>query len=483
MTAESASTRGSVFARARIGFRRWRRNRPFWGGLFMLLSGVEMLYAGNEDIGNLQIHLGVPGFQSYLIPLFLLLCGALVWATPAQRTFYGIIGVADAIYSLVGTNLGGFIIGFLLGILGGGLTVAWVPVKRRDPATTEPHEQDAQESQGLDLVDGDRAGDGADGAEHTPAAGGSPLHDTLPTATTSPLAPPQPRHADPAEADGDTGEVQEGKQGRSFPGPRHAADERGIGDEPGVTGEANRSATRFRWSPRTAVALIAALSVASIGIVTLQPPTEASAEACANPALTQLLGDAKNGRVATKPGASKHTSTRTSAAQKSAKTSSAANGSAMLASAPEDGGPLGPTVDLIGHLLAGGTSATPDPTPSTTPTTDPTPTADPTPSASPSADPTPTVTPSPTVSKAPTPTSTPTSKPSSTSTGKPAPPARHPAQPSPSPSTICAVTKLLTAASGQPVINDKPSTMTADVLTCTGCRSMASSTCRPDREP
>ena len=86
----------------------------------LILSGALIFYSGNLDLGNLQVHLGLPGFQSYVIPLVLVLCGALVWFTPAQRIFYGVIGLLAAVYSLVGANLGGFIIGFLFGIFGGG---------------------------------------------------------------------------------------------------------------------------------------------------------------------------------------------------------------------------------------------------------------------------------------------------------------------------------------------------------------------------
>lgn len=53
--------------------------------------------------------------------------GALVIATPAHRMLYGVVALAVAVYSIVGVNLGGFLVGFLLAAVGGILTVSWMP--------------------------------------------------------------------------------------------------------------------------------------------------------------------------------------------------------------------------------------------------------------------------------------------------------------------------------------------------------------------
>ena len=89
-------------------FRRWRRHRPFWGGLFLLLSAGELFVSGNMSLGGMQVHLGPQGFLSYLLPAILLICGLLSWFTPAQRLFYGIVALLAALYSFIGLNLGGF---------------------------------------------------------------------------------------------------------------------------------------------------------------------------------------------------------------------------------------------------------------------------------------------------------------------------------------------------------------------------------------
>ena len=118
-------------------FRRWRRQRPFWGGLILVVSAVVFFVSSNMALGGIEVHLGPTGFLSYLIPLLLLLSGVLSWVTPAQRLFYGIIALATALYSLIGLNLGGFFIGMLLGFFGGALVIAWGPPRSR-PASEQP---------------------------------------------------------------------------------------------------------------------------------------------------------------------------------------------------------------------------------------------------------------------------------------------------------------------------------------------------------
>jgi hypothetical protein len=86
------------------------------------------------NLGALQVHFGPTGFLSYVIPAMLVLCGLMTWATPSLRLFYGILGSLVAVYSLIGLNLGGFVLGLILGIIGGALAVAWTPIQLATPA-------------------------------------------------------------------------------------------------------------------------------------------------------------------------------------------------------------------------------------------------------------------------------------------------------------------------------------------------------------
>ena len=122
-------------------FRHWRQRRPFWGGLFLLLGGLELFFSANLTLGDMAVHIGPQGFLSYLLPLICILCALLGWFTPAQRIFYGIIGAGTAVYSLLGLNFGGFFLGMLLGMAGGALMIAWGPPRTPVapvPASEEP---------------------------------------------------------------------------------------------------------------------------------------------------------------------------------------------------------------------------------------------------------------------------------------------------------------------------------------------------------
>ena len=121
---------GPGVAEPRVGksrFARWRRRRPFAGGLLVALGGVELFFSGQLDIGRIHVQLGIEGVQATIIPVVIVLLGVLVMAMPVHRIFYGVIALALAVYSLVGVNLGGFFVGMLLGAVGGVLVVAWMP--------------------------------------------------------------------------------------------------------------------------------------------------------------------------------------------------------------------------------------------------------------------------------------------------------------------------------------------------------------------
>ncbi|MCK9873229.1 DUF6114 domain-containing protein, partial [Nocardiopsis dassonvillei] len=120
--------------RARL--RDWRRGRPFWGGLLLVIAGVELLVAPAAQSLILPIDLiaytGVAGVSGPLIAVLLITLGALSWFQPAQHLFFGVVGLMLGLVSFVTSNFGGFVIGMLLGIVGGSLVFAWAPhVDRR----------------------------------------------------------------------------------------------------------------------------------------------------------------------------------------------------------------------------------------------------------------------------------------------------------------------------------------------------------------
>jgi hypothetical protein len=173
-------------------FRRWRRTRPFWGGLFLVLASILFFLSSNlHPFGNISINLGPAGFLSYVIPVVVLLCGLLGWFTPAQRVFYGVIALVASLYSLVGLNLGGWLVSMLVGFAGGALLIAWGPPRVKPPAATPPPPTGET---------------GDDAAEPSPASTSAPTeridtagHDDRPTEDVRPAFIPgmEPEGGDP----------------------------------------------------------------------------------------------------------------------------------------------------------------------------------------------------------------------------------------------------------------------------------------------
>lgn len=130
-------------------FGRWRHTRPFWGGLMILIAGLEIVASTQLSLGNLQIRFGLEGLQAIVIPVILITAGLLIWFMPVHRVFYGVIALVVALYSLVGVNLGGFFIGMLLGIVGGSLAIAWSPL---EPAGGPPSPNDEPTTEHSDGV-------------------------------------------------------------------------------------------------------------------------------------------------------------------------------------------------------------------------------------------------------------------------------------------------------------------------------------------
>ncbi|MFE6994413.1 DUF6114 domain-containing protein [Microbacterium sp. NPDC057659] len=118
-------------------FRGWAKRRPFIGGLLVVIAGFEMFFSGQLDIGHLHVQLGIEGLQATIIPIALVLLGILAIFMPVHHVFYGVLALAVALYSLIGVNLGGFLIGMILASVGGVLVVAWMPRKHAAEADEE----------------------------------------------------------------------------------------------------------------------------------------------------------------------------------------------------------------------------------------------------------------------------------------------------------------------------------------------------------
>lgn len=130
IAARDLSLTPSRFARGRRSFRAWRWTRPFWAGLLTMLSGLPIMYFpyANMQIGDLSIRMATTaGAGSLIIGVLLVTLGLTMWFQPETRVFAGVATLVLVLVSLVVSNVGGLLMGFLLGLFGGGMSVAWAP--------------------------------------------------------------------------------------------------------------------------------------------------------------------------------------------------------------------------------------------------------------------------------------------------------------------------------------------------------------------
>ncbi|MEU3993342.1 DUF6114 domain-containing protein [Streptomyces platensis] len=132
MSAETRPRLIESIGRKRISFREWRGHRPFWGGMLTLLAGIPIMYIpyANLTIGSLTVRMATTaGAGSLIIGVLLVVLGLTMWFQPASRVFAGVAAILLSLVSLVVSNFGAFLIGFLLGLIGGALGVSWAPGK------------------------------------------------------------------------------------------------------------------------------------------------------------------------------------------------------------------------------------------------------------------------------------------------------------------------------------------------------------------
>ncbi|MFB9766791.1 DUF6114 domain-containing protein, partial [Nocardioides kongjuensis] len=130
-TIATASPRPSRPAALRQRFARFRRTRPFWGALTLALGAY---FIARPLLGGTFAFYTTVGIRS-ITPL--LLAGGMVAAAgialvlPAQRHFPALVAMMLSVASLPLANLGGWLIGMVLGITGAGLVFAWTPFSEK----------------------------------------------------------------------------------------------------------------------------------------------------------------------------------------------------------------------------------------------------------------------------------------------------------------------------------------------------------------
>lgn len=118
--------------------RDWRRTRPFWGGLLVILGGTELLLVPLSPL-TVLVSLGLGGIAAIGIGAALIAAGLFLWLVPQARAYVSVHALLLSVLSFVATNLGGFLVGMLLGIAGSALAFGWTPLPGPEAGEEGPY--------------------------------------------------------------------------------------------------------------------------------------------------------------------------------------------------------------------------------------------------------------------------------------------------------------------------------------------------------
>lgn len=104
----------------------WSGQRPWLGGLITTLGGLAIAVLPNKGF-TVVVLPGVAGLSGFLLGALIIACAMFMLFSPQLHGILGIAAVLLSLVSFVTTNIGGYVIGLLLGIIGGSLGFAWVP--------------------------------------------------------------------------------------------------------------------------------------------------------------------------------------------------------------------------------------------------------------------------------------------------------------------------------------------------------------------
>ncbi|MBA4085961.1 MAG: hypothetical protein C0493_13730 [Kytococcus sp.] len=141
--AARAHARPTPTVRARL--RTFRRTRPFWGCV-VLTTAAYFIISPILTTVSATVRMGTAAVSGWVVGAIMLAAAGVSLVAPSQRHFAGIVAMIVSVASLVLTNLGGYVLGMVFGIVGSGMIFAWSPDlqvrrgarHRREPATAEP---------------------------------------------------------------------------------------------------------------------------------------------------------------------------------------------------------------------------------------------------------------------------------------------------------------------------------------------------------
>ena len=113
-----------LLTEARVVTRAWRRTRPFWGGLWTILAGLWIIRAMNFSIG-IALTSDWPYLAGFLVGAGLVVFGVTAWLAPLYRGLIGLLCLLLALVAFPAANLGGYLLGSVLGLVGASMIWSW----------------------------------------------------------------------------------------------------------------------------------------------------------------------------------------------------------------------------------------------------------------------------------------------------------------------------------------------------------------------
>lgn len=139
MRLEGNDSVGMLFMAGRSGtstideFHTWRRERPFWGGLLMILASFVIGWIPIQFTFELLLIGGGYTVIGLVFAVLVFLSGVFALLRPDLARIVGISGIVFSLLSLIGA-LGGLVVGLLMGVIGGNLCLAWQPPEGTEAA-------------------------------------------------------------------------------------------------------------------------------------------------------------------------------------------------------------------------------------------------------------------------------------------------------------------------------------------------------------
>jgi hypothetical protein len=107
----------------------WCGRRPWLAGLVTLAAGLTIAAVPNADV-SVVILPGVAGLSGFVLGSLIIAGGLFLILSPQIHGLIGIAVVLLSLVSFISSNLGGLVVGMVLGIVGGSLGFGWQPPDR-----------------------------------------------------------------------------------------------------------------------------------------------------------------------------------------------------------------------------------------------------------------------------------------------------------------------------------------------------------------